>query len=237
IPSVFDEVSCGRANFGVVPVENSNEGAVSHTLDMFLTSRLAIIAENYLEISHDLLSKSGRLQDIKAIYSHPQALAQCRNWLDENLPDIPRIEVPSTARAAQIVADDESGVAIACGAAANLYGLQVVVNKIEDYHYNYTRFLVIGPEMPAPSGNDRTSILFSFRDEPGILSKMLEPFRQRGINLMKIESRPVKNTAFEYVFFLDAAGHITDADLSAAIEELKPYCALLKVLGSYPRAR
>jgi len=237
ISSVFEEVACGRAHFGVVPVENSNEGAVSHTLDMFLESRLTILHEIYLEISHDLLSKSGKIEEIRTVYSHPQALAQCRKWLDENLPDIPRVEMASTARAAQVVADEENGAAIASAAAANLYGLQVVAQRIEDNHHNTTRFLVIGQTRAKPSGHDRTSLLLTIRDEPGILARMLEPFRNHDINLMKIESRPVKNSAFSYVFFLDAEGHCDDPPLAAAIQALRPFCAQLKILGSYPRAR
>lgn len=237
IPSIFEEVTCGRAKYGVVPVENSNEGAVTHTLDMFLESPLQIIAENYLEISHDLLSRSGKMSDVKTVYSHTQALAQCRRWLDENLPDIPCIDVASTARAAQIASEDEHAAAVACGQATNLYGLQVIANKIEDHHHNFTRFLVIGEKMPDPSGKDRTSLLFSFRDEPGILGRMLEPFRKRNLNLMKIESRPVKGRMWEYMFFLDVEGHLKDESLSGAVDELKPNCSFIKVLGSYPRAR
>ncbi|MCB1042157.1 MAG: prephenate dehydratase [Acidobacteria bacterium] len=237
IPAIFEEVMCGRAKFGVVPIENSNEGAVTHTLDMFMESPLQIIAENYLEISHDLLSRTGRTQDIRSIVSHTQALAQCRRWLDEHFSEIPRIEVASTARAAQIAAEDESVAAVACGQATNLYGLQVIANKIEDHHNNFTRFLVIGEKMPDPSASDRTSLLFSFRDEAGILSKMLEPFRYRGLNLMKIESRPMKGSMWEYMFFLDVEGHVAQPKLAEAIGELKPLCSFLKVLGSYPRSR
>ncbi len=237
IPSIFEEVSCKRAKYGVVPIENSNEGAVTHTLDMFLESPLQIISENYLEISHDLLSKSGKMSDIKTVYSHSQALAQCRRWLDDHLPEIPCIDVASTARAAQIASEDDTAAAVACGQATNLYGLQVVANKIEDHHDNYTRFLVIGENSPSSSGKDRTSLLFSFRDETGILSLMLEPFRRRGLNLMKIESRPVKGKMWEYMFFLDVEGHVEDVLLGDAINELKPYCSFLKILGSYPRSR
>lgn len=237
IPAVFDEVLRGRAHYGVVPVENSNEGVVSHTLDMFMESDLLISAEVLLEISHDLLSRSGRLEDIKKVVSHPQALAQCRNWLEENLPDVPLVDVASTALAAQMVAEDETAAAIASGMAATLYGLKVAKKKVEDNPNNFTRFLVVGRKMPERSGRDKTSVMFSVKDEPGILYRMLEPFSKRGINLSKIESRPLKKKAWEYIFFLDIEGHIDEEEVSAAVEELKGYCQFLKVLGSYPRTR
>lgn len=237
IPAVFDEVLRGRAHYGVVPVENSNEGVVSHTLDMFMESDLKINAEILLGISHDLLSRSGRLEDVRKVVSHPQALAQCRKWLEENLPDVPLVDVASTALAAQMAAEDESAAAVASEMAATLYGLQVVKPKIEDNPNNFTRFLVIGLKTPERSGRDKTSVMFSIKDEPGILYRMLEPFSKRGINLSKIESRPMKKKAWEYIFFLDMEGHIADDGVGAAIEELKGYCQFLKVLGSYPRAR
>lgn len=237
IPAVFEDVARGRAPYGVVPVENSTEGVVSHTLDMFMESELKINAEILLEISHDLLSRSGRLADVKKIVSHPQALAQCRHWLEENLPDIPLVDVASTALAAQMVTEDESAAAIASEMAASLYGLRTVRKKIEDNPNNFTRFLVIGKNLPEASGRDKTSIMFSVKDEPGILYRMLEPFSSRGINLSKIESRPMKKKAWEYIFFLDMEGHLNDAQVSEAIQELRGHCQFLKVLGSYPRTR
>lgn len=237
IDAVFDEVERGRAQHGVIPVENSNEGAVTHTLDRFINSELSIIAEQYLEISHDLLSKSPNLESVKRIYSHPQAIAQCRVWLEEHFKGVPWVEVSSTARAAQMVSEEEDAAAIANRHAASLYGLRVLANAIETHHHNYTRFLVIGQAGPQPSGNDKTSIMFTFRDTPGILAKMLEPFRKRKLNLMKIESRPVKKKAWEYVFFLDIEGHLSDLPVSEAVNDLKSYCVMLKVLGSYPRSR
>ncbi|NCO52078.1 MAG: prephenate dehydratase [Deltaproteobacteria bacterium] len=236
IPSVFEEVERGRAHYGVVPVENSTEGVVNHTLDMFIGSDLKVIAEILLEISHDLLSQTGKLDQVQKVVSHPQALAQCRHWLDENLPDTPQMDVSSTAAAAQLAAEDESVAAIASHAAARQYGLQVAKAKIEDNSNNFTRFLVIGRNTPEASGRDKTSILFSVRDEPGILYRMLEPFSQRDINLVKIESRPMKQKAWEYIFFLDLVGHVEDSKISAAIEELREHCHFLKVLGSYPFA-
>ncbi len=237
IPAVFEEVEKGRALYGVVPVENSTEGMVSHTLDMFVDSDLKINAEVLLEVSHDLLSRTGRMEDVRKVYSHPQALAQCRHWLEENLPNVPLVDVASTALAAQIVSEDLNAAAIASGSAAEHYGLKVVRSRIEDQVNNFTRFIVVSRKLTEPSGKDKTSILFSVKDEPGILYRMLEPFARRGVNLSKIESRPVKTKAWEYIFFLDMVGHISEVPVREAIEELKSFCLFLKVLGSYPKAR
>lgn len=236
IPSVFEEVEKGKALYGVVPVENSTEGVVSHTLDMFVTSGLQITAEILLEVHHDLLSRTGRIEDIKKIYSHIQPLAQCRNWLDSNLPGIPAVDVASTAVAAQIVSDDYTAAAIASELAASLYDLKIVRSRIEDQVNNVTRFLVISRKGCDRSGNDKTSVLFSVKDEPGILCRMLEPFAKRGINLSKIESRPFKQKAWEYIFFLDLFGHVSDPEVTEALDELRLCCQFLKVLGSYPRS-
>lgn len=237
ISSVFDEVASGRALYGVVPIENSNEGAVTHTLDMFLESDLKIIEEHYLEISHDLLVNDGELGDVRRIYSHPQALDQCRRWIEDHLPHAQQVVVTSTARAAQIVADEPNSAAIASRHAANLYKLRVLESNIQDNHENYTRFLVIGRDLLEPTGHDRTSILFAFRDRPGVLGEMLEPFKKRSLNLMKIESRPIKKKAWEYVFFLDLEGHAEDPPIKEALGELESFATLLKVLGSFRRAR
>jgi chorismate mutase / prephenate dehydratase len=236
IPAVFEEVEKGRALYGVVPVENSTEGMVSHTLDMFVDSDLKITAEVLLEVSHDLLSRTGRVEDIRKVYSHPQALAQCRHWLEENLPNVALVDVASTALAAQIVAEDLGAAAIASGSAAEHYGLKVVRSRIEDQVNNFTRFIVVSKKLAEPSGNDKTSILFSVKDEPGILYRMLEPFARRGVNLSKIESRPVKTKAWEYIFFLDMSGHVSETPVREAIEELRSFCQFLKILGSYPKA-
>lgn len=237
IPAVFEEVEKGRALYGVVPVENSTEGMVSHTLDMFMESDLKINAEVLLEVSHDLLSRTGRLEDVKKVYSHPQAIAQCRTWLDENLPGVPVVDVASTALAAQIVGDDYTAAAIASEFAASLYDLKVVRKRIEDQVNNFTRFLVIGKKMAEKGGDDKTSLMFSVKDEPGILYRMLEPFAKRGVSLSKIESRPLKKKAWEYIFFLDLTGHVTDPMVADAVQELKGYCQFVKILGSYPRAK
>jgi len=190
-----------------------------------------------MEISHFLVSRTGRMEDVRKVVSHPQPLAQCRKWLEENLPDTPLVDVGSTAMAAQIVAEDETAAAITSEMAVPLYGLQVVKERIEDNPNNFTRFLVIGRKNPDPSGRDKTSIMFSVKDKPGILYHMLEPFSKRGINLSKIESRPMKKKAWEYIFFLDLEGHIEEEVVSSALDELKEHCQFLKVLGSYPRAR
>lgn len=237
IPSVFEEVERGRAHYGVVPVENSTEGVVNHTLDMFISSDLQVIAEIMLEISHNLLSKTGNPQQITKIVSHPQPLAQCRHWLEANMSEVPLVDVSSTAAAAQLAAEDESAAAIASQAAAVQYGLKVVKAKIEDNPNNFTRFLVIGRKTPEKSGHDKTSIMFSVKDQPGILYRMLEPFSKRQINLAKIESRPMKQKAWEYIFFLDMIGHIEEQPIADAIEELRGHCHFLKILGSYPIAR
>jgi chorismate mutase/prephenate dehydratase len=237
IPSVFEEVARERAHYGVVPVENSTEGVVNHTLDMFIDSDLQVIAEIMLEISHNLMSRSGQLEQVRRIVSHPQAFGQCRHWLETNMSDVPLIDVASTAAAAQMAAEDDSVAAIASAAAVRQFDLKIVKARIEDNSNNYTRFLVIGRKTPDKSGADKTSIMFSIKDEPGILYRMLEPFSKRSINLSKIESRPMKQRAWEYIFFLDMIGHVEDEDISAAIEELRPHCHFLKVLGSYPIAR
>jgi len=237
IPAVFEAVEKGHATYGMVPVENSTEGVVSYTLDMFMESELQINAEVLLEVHHDLLSRTGRLEDIKKVYSHPQPIAQCRKWLEENLPNVPLVDVASTAVAAQIVSEDYTAAAIASEIAANMYDLKVVRKRIEDQVNNFTRFLVIGKKMAEKSGDDKTSLMFSVKDQVGILYRMLEPFAKRGINLSKIESRPLKKKAWEYIFFLDMLGHISDPLIAEAVQELKECCQFVKVLGSYPKAK
>ncbi|HPX62349.1 MAG TPA: prephenate dehydratase [Deltaproteobacteria bacterium] len=236
IPAVFEEVEKGKALYGVVPVENSTEGVISHTLDMFVDSSLQITAEILLEVHHDLLSRTGRMEDVRKVYSHAQPIAQCRNWLEGHLPGVPLVDVASTAVAAQIASEDYTAAAIASELAASLYDLKVVRSRIEDQVNNFTRFLVISRKACERSGNDKTSVLFSVKDEPGILCRMLEPFAKRGINLSKIESRPFKQKAWEYIFFLDLFGHLSDPDVGEALEELKTCCQFLKILGSYPRS-
>ena len=221
----------------VVPIENSTEGIITHTLDIFVDSSLQIVAEVMLEISHSLLSKSGKMEDIKKVYSHPQAIAQCRNWLGKNLPNIPVIETASTALAAQMVADEPEAAAIASEFAASIYDLRIAKKRIEDNVNNFTRFLVIGKKSPGRSGSDKTSVMFAVKDEAGALYRMLEPFSEHNINLTKIESRPMKTRAWEYIFFLDMEGHLSESHVKEAIDELSKICLFVKVLGSYPRSK
>ncbi|MFH2012953.1 MAG: prephenate dehydratase [Pseudomonadota bacterium] len=237
IPEIFDEVERDRVNFGVVPIENSTEGVVSNTLDMFVDYNLKICAEILLEISHHLMSKTGKMENIEKVYSHPHAIAQCRKWLENNLPSIPVIDVASTALAAQNASDDSSVAAIASEFASTLYNLKIVRKKIEDHLNNFTRFLVIGKKELEKSGNDKTSIMFSVKDEVGALHRMLEPFARNSINLTKIESRPLKKKAWEYIFFIDMEGHLSDENIKNALDELNKNSLFLKVLGSYPRSK
>jgi len=234
IKDVFNEVERGRANFGVVPIENSTEGVVNHTLDMFVDSSLLIYGEVLQEVSHHLLSKADRSEDIKKIYSHPHAIAQCRNWLETNLPHVPVSEVPSTARAAELCVDDLSGAAIASELAGQLYGLKVLKARIEDNINNFTRFLVLSQKPSERTGKDKTSVMLSVKDKVGALYELLRPFASHGINMTKIESRPSRRKAWEYIFFVDIEGHLEEDRVKKALEEVKGRCLFLKILGSYP---
>ncbi len=236
IKAVFEAVVRGKALYGVVPIENSTEGVVNYTLDMFIDSDLHIAFEIMLEITHNLLSKTGRKTDIKKIYSYPQATAQCRSWLEKNFPGIPLIEELSTAAAAKRVAKDTSAAAVASELAAAVYKLEFVKRGIEDYKHNYTRFLVIAKDSPPKTGKDKTSIMFSIKDRPGALHSILRSFAKHRINLTKIESRPSRRKAWEYIFFVDMAGHMEDKIVKKAIDKVKKECLYLKVLGSYPSA-
>ncbi len=236
LSEVFDAVERNLADFGVVPIENSSEGIVSNTLDMFVECNLLICGEILVEVSHALLSVTGDLDHVKKIYSHPHAIAQCRAWLERNMRKVPVFDVESTARAAELAADDPSAAAIAGEAAAKIYGLAAIRKRIQDNTNNFTRFIILGKRASAPTGDDKTSILFSARDEVGALYLMLEPFSKYSVNLTKIESRPVKKKAWEYLFFLDMTGHLTDGSVSKALDELKMRAHYLKILGSYPRA-
>ncbi|MEK6527873.1 MAG: prephenate dehydratase [Nitrospirota bacterium] len=236
IKAVFEAVARGNVQYGVVPIENSTEGVINYTLDMFIDSDLQIASEIMLEISHNLLSKTGKIDHIKRIYSNPQAIAQCRDWLEENLPGIPVIEELSTASAAKRVSKEPSSAAVASELAAIIYKLKFVKKGIETFKQNYTRFLVIAKDFPPKTGKDKTSIMFSIKDKPGALHLMLRPFSKHRINLTKIESRPSKRKAWEYIFFVDMEGHIDDAGVNKAIGEIKKECLYLKVLGSYPSA-
>jgi chorismate mutase/prephenate dehydratase len=234
IKDVFSEVERGRAHFGVVPIENTTEGVVNHTLDMFIDSNLLIYGEVLQEVSHHLLSKSGVVDGVKKIYSHPHAIAQCRHWLETNLPHVPVSEVASTARAAEICVDDPSAGAIASELAAQLYGLKVIRSRIEDNMNNFTRFLVLSQKPPERTGKDKTSLMLSVKDKVGALYDLLRPFASHGLNMTKIESRPSRRKAWEYIFFVDVEGHMEEERVKKAIEEIKGRCLFMKVLGSYP---
>jgi len=237
IKDVFLEVEKGKGDFGVVPVENSIEGSVNYTLDLFFDSSLKIVAETYLTISLDLLSLTGRIEDIRVVYSHPQPIGQCRRWVREHLGDVDIEECSSTSFAARKAADQGDAAAIASTKAAELYNLQVVASKIEDQARNTTRFLVIGKNPVTNTGEDKTSIMFSAPHVPGALYKVLEPIAETGINMLKLESRPAKHENWSYFFFVDLEGHMDDAVVNKTIENMKKICLFLRVLGSYPKAR
>ncbi|TMQ17196.1 MAG: prephenate dehydratase [Candidatus Rokuibacteriota bacterium] len=236
IADIFEDVERGRAQFGVVPVENSIEGAVNVTLDRLLESDLKICGELTLEIGQCLLSRAGELREIKRVLSHPQGLAQCRGWLAANLPDVPVEETNSTAGAAELAANDPTLAAIASAMAGRMYGVPVLRERIEDNRQNTTRFLVIGRYNPGPSGRDKTSILFAMPNQPGALYRILEPFARVGLNLTKIESRPTKRERWDFVMFVDFEGHRETPIVAGALSEIAERTRFLKILGSYPAA-
>ncbi len=238
IDEVFREVEAGNADFGVVPIENSTEGTVNHTLDRFINSPLKICGEIELRIHQFLLGKMPTLAGIKRICTHQQSLAQCRNWLDEHLPFAERIAVASNAEGARRARDEEGTAAIAGETAADVYGLKVLAPEIEDRPDNTTRFFVLGPKLFRPSGQDRTTLLCSTLNTggPGALYRLLEPMAKHGISMTRIESRPSKRKKWDYVFFIDLEGHADDPALAKALAELKERASLFRVLGSYPRA-
>ena len=233
IADVFNEVAKRRADFGVVPIENSTEGVVTHTLDMFYDSELKIVAQIVLPIQHCLLS-SGRRNQIRKLYVHPQTLAQCRNWLQKNFPSAEIIETSSNARSAELAAREKHAGAIAGLLAAEKYKLPVLEHDVQDNAGNATRFLVLGRQCGLPSGHDRTSLMFCIADKPGALHSSLAPFRRYQINMTKIESRPSKRKAWEYFFFVDLDGHTKDPKITKALAQLAEHCVFVKVLGSYP---
>lgn len=233
ITDVFCEVERGRCDYGVVPIENSIEGAVNHTLDMLIDSELKICSEVILDVMHNLLVKN--LNDkIKRVYSNPQVFGQCRMWLESNLPGVELIATSSTTKAAQLAAQNRNSAAIASILAAEIYGLKIASESIEDSRHNITRFLVLGKSDVLATGNDKTSIVFSIKDKVGALHEMLLPFKHNKINLTKIESRPSKKRAWDYYFFVDFSGHCTDKKVKQALRQLKIKCTDLKILGSYP---
>jgi chorismate mutase/prephenate dehydratase len=236
IADVFDEVERERAECGVVPVENSTEGAVNITLDRLIDTDVLITGEVTLDIAEHLMSMATDLGEVKTVCSHPQALAQCRQWLAAHLPEATVEDMPSTTAAAARAKVDPTIAAIASEMAARLYGVPILRRRIEDNPSNSTRFLVIGRRPAAPSGRDKTSILFSMKNEPGVLVSILQPFAARGLNLTKIESRPTKRRPWEYVNFVDFEGHRDTDVVRAVLTEIKERCQLLKILGSYPAA-
>lgn len=236
IEEVFRLVDAEGANFGVVPVENSTEGVVNHTLDLLMQSHLSISGEVELRIRHNLLTREQDLSTIERVYSHQQALAQCRLWLDRNVPNAERIAVNSNAEGVLLARDHEHSAAIAGTMASDLYDMPVIAPDIEDEPHNTTRFVVVGKYKAPPSGNDRTSLLVFAHNRPGSLFSLLKPLAERNISMSNIESRPSKSGVWEYVFFIDIDGHQSAAEVGEAIAEIEASSAMVKILGSYPRA-
>ena len=232
---VFDCVARRKASYGVVPIENSTEGAVSNTLDLFVDSPLKICAQILMRIENGLMASIPR-EEIKTLYSHPQVFGQCRSWILQNFPHADLVEVSSTTKAARLAKENAGQGAAAMGGplAAEMYGLNMLDESIQDRATNTTRFLVIGEKTCPSTGNDRTSLLFSIKDQPGSLVKALQAFDECAINMSKIESRPSKQRDWEYFFYVDLAGHETDAPVKAALDELSAHCSMIKILGSYP---
>ena len=233
IADVFAEVSRNRADYGVVPVENTTEGVVTHTLDMFVDSDLKIVSQIVLPVQY-CLAGNGRLQDIQRLYVHPQALGQCRQWVQEHLPKVEIFETSSNARSAELAAKGKVNAAITGILAAEKYGLRVLEQDIQDNADNATRFLVLGRQCSPPTGNDRTSLMLSVADKAGALHQAIAAFRRHKINMTKIESRPSKRKAWEYFFFIDCDGHVQDRKVSKAVALLERESSYVKVLGSYP---
>jgi chorismate mutase/prephenate dehydratase len=235
IADVFREVERERADYGVVPIENSTEGVVNHTYDMFADSRVKICAEISRRIVHNLLSRETDRRKIKKVFIHPQTLGQCRQWLDSNLPEVEVVEALSNSKAAEMATRAKNSAAIASRLAAKLYGLNILAKGIEDQADNTTRFLVLGRHWPGPTGQDKTSLMLAIKDRVGALYHILKPFAQNRVNLTSIESRPSKVRAWNYIFFIDCHGHVQDAKVQKVMKILKPLTSTLCVLGSYPR--
>jgi chorismate mutase/prephenate dehydratase len=236
IDEVFRDVASGAARYGVVPVENSTEGAIGRTLDLLMESPLKICGEVMLPIHQCLLGQHGELNAIKTVYSHPQSLGQCQGWLNTHLPHAARIPAASNAEAARLAAENPHSAAIAGSQAAAIFGLKLLVENIEDDANNTTRFLVLGDQLVAPSGKDKTSLVMSAANRPGAVHDLLVPLAKHGVSMTKLESRPARSGLWEYVFYMDIEGHQSDAKVAAALAELKNVAAFVKVLGSYPAA-
>ena len=236
IPDVFNSVESGHADYGLVPVENSTEGVISHTLDMFIDSNLKVCGEVEMRIHHHLANLTQDVTQIRHIYSHQQSFAQCRRWLDQNFPGIERIPVSSNAEAARL-ARQEPGAAAICGLpAVEIFGLSICFENIEDLSDNTTRFVIIGNQVVAPSGNDKTSMLISTKNYPGALLGLLQPLADNKISMNKIESRPAPDRKWEYIFFIDVDGHQQTENVRKTLIQLEAQSALFKILGSYPKA-
>ncbi len=236
IDEVFQAVERGEAHYGVAPVENSTEGAVNRTLDLLLNSPLKICGEVMLRVRQHLMRKVDGLDGIQVVYSHAQSLAQCHEWLSQHLPGVATIRVTSNGEAARMAGENPEAAAIAGELAAERHGLVLVARDIEDEPNNTTRFLVLGKEETAPSGKDKTSLVISVRNRPGALLELLAPFAGHGIGLSKLESRPARGGAWEYVFYVDLEGHISDPNIQHAIKAVEEHCTFIKVLGAYPLA-
>ncbi|MCK4840612.1 MAG: prephenate dehydratase [Methylococcales bacterium] len=236
IDDIFTEVENQHCQFGVVPVENSTEGVITHTLDRFISSSLKICGEVEIRVHHNLMGHVEKLSDITEIFSHQQSLAQCRQWLDIHLPHVVRTAVSSNAEAARLASESDNKMAIAGEVAANLYGLNILKNNIEDESNNTTRFIIIGQQEPVSTGLDKTSLLVSTGNHSGSLHKILQPFANHDISMSHIESRPSKQGLWEYVFFIDINGHKDDDNVAKALKSLAENVSMLNILGSYPKA-
>jgi chorismate mutase / prephenate dehydratase len=238
IDEVFQEVQAGNADFGVVPVENSTEGTVNNTLDRFLSTSLHICGEVELRVQHNLMARDKDMKHVQRVCAHPQALGQCRGWLDEHMPGIDRVPVSSNAEGARRARDEKGTAAIAGAVAAEIYSLEILAQGIEDQSDNTTRFLVLGRKSLRPSGADKTTILVSASETSGsgALFRLLEPLASNDVNLTRIESRPSRKKKWDYVFFIDLVGHAEDPHVAKALSQLKQRASLFRVLGSYPRA-
>ena len=236
INEIFNAVESEHCQFGVVPVENSTEGVISHTLDRFLASPLKICGEVEIRVHQNLMGHASTLAEIIEVYSHQQSLAQCRQWLDKHLPHARLTAVNSNAEAARLALDNKYSAAIAGKVAAEVYNLAIIAKNIEDEPNNTTRFIIIGQQLSSPTGNDKTSLVISTSNQPGALYKILEPFAKFGIGMVQIESRPSRQGLWDYVFFIDVEGHSDDNLIAQALSSVKDNVKMFKLLGSYPKA-
>lgn len=235
IKDVFAEVEKGNADYGCVPIENSTEGAVNYTYDNFADSDLSICSEILLEIPHNLLSNAKSMKDIRRVYVHPQTRAQCRGWLEANLPDAELVEVSSNSKSAMLAAKDKKSAGIGSKLASEAYGVKVMRTAIQDLADNYTRFFILGSQINKRTGDDKTTIMVSIKDKVGALYNLLKPFQTHGVNLTNIESRPSRKKAWDYYFFVDFTGHVDDKRVKAVLKDVEKNCGFVKILGSYPK--